>query len=195
MSKSNHLPIFYIEWISSPRWEKQTRSNCIMFETWDEHIGIFSVFIHTTYYPHAVLTQARIITMQQYDNNAPEPKHAIDHPNASLDSICFPLTSFFISPFTLPSHISPFCLCFVIWAQRIMRQLMPPHTPICFPPFLSHTSSPFYSPLLFFSLTDLPIPYLHSIPSILRFDQLWAPQMPLSCCFPQIHSLWPFSTQ
>ena len=105
MSKSNHLPISYIEWISTPRWEKQTRSNCIMFETWDEHIGIFSVFIHTTYYPHAVLTQARIITTQQYDNNAPEPKHEIDHPNASLDSICFPLTSFPISPFTLPSLV------------------------------------------------------------------------------------------
>jgi len=164
-----------------------------MFETWDEHIGIFFVFIHTTYYPHAVLTQARIITTQQYDNNAPEPKNEIDHPNASLDSICFPLTSFFI-------HTSFTCLfpfVYVSWFELTAswgNSCLLIH-PFVSPPFLSHTSSPFYSPLLFFSLTDLPISYLHFIPSILRFDQLWAPQMPLSCCFPQTHSLWPFSTQ
>jgi hypothetical protein len=111
-----------------------------MFETWDEHIGIFSVFIHTTYYPHAVLTQARIITMQQYDNNAPEPKHEIDHPNASLDSSCFPLTSFLISPFTLPSLVfSPLSM---------FRDLNSPHCEAIhassythlFPPRFYHTS-------------------------------------------------------
>jgi hypothetical protein len=66
-------------------------------------MGILLLFIDTTYYyPHAILTQARIITMQQQNNNAPEPKDEVNHPNASFDSSCFPLTSF---PH-FPIHIS-----------------------------------------------------------------------------------------
>jgi hypothetical protein len=100
-----------------------------------------------------------------------------------------------ISPFTFPSLISSLLSIF-------LRDLSLPHHeaihasythlfPFFFL-FFTHIITFLFSALVFL-LPDLLISYFHFITSFLRLDQFWAPQMSLSFCFPQTHSLWLFS--